>query len=147
MPLLKQGCRATERTEMKKLQLQGYNAKQISEKVRVNLAVVTDVLSGSWDEKETEAAKRQQKLNAERITGRQKEEQDKISMIAAAAAHAVKASMTSDPVVDEDAIRAEIEAKVRAELAAEQELTRGQKAAATRAANKRAEDSQEEDAA
>ena len=140
MPLHKAGCRATERTEMKKLQLQGYNAAKIAEKVRVNLAVVTDVLSGSWDEKETEAAKRQQKLNAERITGRHKEEQDKITMIAAAAAHAVKASMTNDPVVDEDAIRAEIEAKVRAEIAQEQELTRGQKAAATRAANKAQED-------
>lgn len=140
MPIYKAGCRATDRTEMKKLQLQGYNAAQIAERVRVNLAVVTDVLSGSWDEQETEVAKRQQKLNAERITGKHKEEQDKISMIAAAAAHAVKASMTSDPVVDEAAIRAEIEAQVRAELADEKtdevELTRGQKAAATRAANK-----------
>lgn len=138
MPLYKSGCRATDRTQMKKMQLQGFTPNRIAESVRVDLDIVKEVLSGAWDEKETEAAKRQQKLNSERITGKFKEEQDKISMIAAAAAQAVKASMTKDPVVDESAIRAEIEAQVRAEMAGE--LTRGQKAAATRAANKAAQE-------
>jgi hypothetical protein len=117
MPLYKSGCRAADRTEMKKMNLQGSSPQQIADKTRVNLDMVKEVISGAWNDKETEAAKRQQKLNEVRITGRHKAEQDKIATIAAAAAHAVKASMETS--TDEAVLRAEIEAKVRAEIAAE----------------------------
>jgi len=119
MPLYKKGCRAVDRTSAKKLHMQGYNTQFIANQLRIEPAIIEDVLSGNWDEKETEVAKRQQKLNAERLGAKKQEEADRIAQIAAAAAHAIQSAPALPKAVDEQALRAEIEAQVRAEMEAE----------------------------
>jgi hypothetical protein len=136
MSIYRNSCRQTERVTMKKLFAQGKSVTQISSALRVNPAIITDVIEGKWDDTEKALTKAAMLKNQEAITGKADAESNKIAQIAAAAAAAVSGQAQ---VVDPAALRKEIEAQVRAELEAEKdkplELTSGQKGAATRKAN------------
>ena len=140
MSIYRNSCRVTERVAMKKLHAQGYSSKEISKKLRVHVPIIDQVLSGSWDSLEKEQGLVQMKLNEEKMADKRDAEANKIAQIAAAAAAAIQGQMGA--ATSTDTLRAEIEAQVRAEIAAESqpELTRGQKGAATRAANKAAQE-------
>lgn len=142
MSIYRASCRITERVEMKKLYAKGVPIEEISGILRVQPQIITDVVEGKWDKLEKAMTLEAMKANEEKLLGKQDAEANRIAQIAAAAAAAINGQA---PVVDANALRAEIEAQVRAEMAEEVTLTRGQKAAATRKAN--AEAKQEEDAA
>jgi hypothetical protein len=124
---------------MKKQFARGESADQISKRLRVSTQIVTEVVEGKWDATEKALALRAMEKNQQEQLGKADAEANKIAQIAAAAAAAINGQ---SPVVDADALRAKIEAEVRAEMSTE--LTRGQKAAATRKANQEAALEQEE---
>jgi len=139
MSIIRNSCRATERVAMKKQFARGESADQISKRLRVSTQIVTEVVEGKWDATEKALALRAMEKNQQEQLGKADAEANKIAQIAAAAAAAINGQ---SPVVDADALRAKIEAEVRAEMSTE--LTRGQKAAATRKANQEAALEQEE---
>ena len=141
MSIYRKSCRITERVQMKKYFAQGKSVKDISTKLRVVEAVITEVVEGVWDATEKAQTIAAMKVNEEKMLGKAAAEANKIAQIASAAAAAIQGQ---SPVVDQVALRARIEAEIRAEIAAEPvELTSGQKAAATRKANLEAKANEE----
>jgi hypothetical protein len=115
---------------MKKLYAMGQSVKQISTQLRVVESVITEVIEGKWDSKEKAMALAAMEKNKTDLLGKADAEANKIAQIAAAAAAAINGQ---NPVVDREALRAEIEAQVRAEMA--QELSPQKRAANTRKVN------------
>jgi len=101
---------------MKKLYAAGVSVKDISIKLRVNDGIVTEVIEGKWDAKEKAMTLAAMKKNEEKLMGKADAESNKIAQIAAAAAAAINGQ---SPVVDKAALRREIEAELRAEMAQE----------------------------
>jgi hypothetical protein len=135
MSIYRNSCRITERVQMKKQFAQGVTVKQLSVKLRVNEKVITEVVEGKWDALEKSQTLAAMKANELKTIGAADAEANKIAQIAAAAAAAINGQ---SPVVDPIALRKEIEAQVRAEMAAEikaVELSPQQRAANTRKAN------------
>jgi hypothetical protein len=134
MSIYRNSCRITERVQMKKLFSQGYSVKQISTKLRVLEPVVTDVVEGKWDASEKAQTLAAMQNNKDKMLGEVDREANKIAQIAAAAAAAIAGQQK---VVDPVALRAEIEAQVRAEMAEAKtpELTPQQRGAITRKEN------------
>jgi len=130
MSIQRTSCRITERVQMKKLYAMGQSVKQISTQLRVVESVITEVIEGKWDSKEKAMALAAMEKNKTDLLGQADAEANKIAQIAAAAAAAINGQ---NPVVDREALRAEIEAQVRAEMA--QELSPQKRAANTRKVN------------
>jgi len=130
MSIQRTSCRITERVQMKKLYAMGQSVKQISTQLRVVESVITEVIEGKWDSKEKAMALAAMEKNKTDLLGKADAEANKIAQIAAAAAAAINGQ---NPVVDREALRAEIEAQVRAEMA--QELSPQKRAANTRKVN------------
>jgi len=132
---------------MKKLFLNGVPVKDISTKLRIHQNIITDVIEGKWDEKEKAMTLVAMKRNEEELVGKADAEASKIAQIASAAAAAIQGH---SQVVDPAALRVKIEAEIRAEMALESsektpvELTAGQRGAATRKANKEAQENKDE---
>jgi hypothetical protein len=139
MSIYRNSCRQTERVTMKKMFAQGFNLEQISVKLRVAPHIIGEVVEGKWDSKEKAMALQAMENNRVALLGKADEESSRIAQIAAAAAAAINGH---SPVVDKDALRKEIEAELRAEMAAE--LSPQQRGANTRKANKEASDGDQE---
>ena len=134
MSIYRKSCRVTERVQMKKMFAAGLSVKQISTKLRVVERIVTEVIEGKWDAKEKAATLAAMKANEDKLLGKASEEANRIAQIAAAAAAAITGQ---SPVADPAALRKQIEAEVRAEMALKPvELSPQQRAANTRKANK-----------
>lgn len=146
MSIYRKSCRVTERVMMKKMYAVGQSIDQISTKLRVDETIVTEVVEGKWDSKEKKMALLAMQKNQEALAGKADAESNKIAQIAAAAAAAISGQ---SPVVDPVALRAKIEAEVRAEIAGElvptTELSPQQRGAATRKANAAQAESEAQD--
>jgi len=121
MSIQRTSCRVTERVQMKKLFAMGHSVKQISTQLRVVEETVTEVIEGKWDSKEKAMGLAAMEKNKNDLLGKADAEANKIAQIAAAAAAALHGQ---SPVIDREALRAEIEAQVRAEMAQEKTKTR-----------------------
>ena len=114
MSINRNSCRQTERVAMKKMFASGFSVKQISTKLRVAESVITEVVEGKWDSKEKAMTLAAMEKNRIDLLGKADEESNRIAQIAAAAAAAINGQ---SPVIDKDALRKEIEAELRAEMA------------------------------
>ena len=116
MPLFKVGCRGSDRTQIKKLDMEGMKPARIAELTRVSPGIIEKVLSGEWDAEEKLATKRQQELNAERVAQKATAEENRIAQAVAAA---MKAMQSVQQVMPAEQMREQLKAEVRAELEAE----------------------------
>jgi hypothetical protein len=137
MSIYRKSCRQTERVTMKKLYSYGKSVTDIATQLRVDESIVKEVIEGVWDSTEKALTLAAMEKNKQATIGKADAESNKIAQIAAAAAAAINGQ---SPVVDQAALRAKIEAEVRAEMAAEatpvvEELTPQQRGANTRKAN------------
>ncbi len=140
MSIKRNSCRITERVAMKKMFAAGLSVMQISTKLRVNEPTITEVVEGKWDKSEKAMTLAAMERNTIELQGKADAESNKIAQIAVAAAAAIAGH---SPVVDKEALRKEIEAEIRAEIAAESkpaELSPQQRGAITRKANEAAEE-------
>jgi len=140
MSIYRKSCRLSERISMKKLFAQGVPVSVISDKLRVQPAIITEVLEGKWDSKEKAMALAAMDKNKELALGKIDAEANKIAQIAAAAAAAINGQ---SPVLDQAALRAQIEAEIRAEMA-EEKPKRKRRTPAEMAAAREADNEEEQ---
>lgn len=119
MSIKRTSCRVTERVQMKKLFAMGRSVTRISNQLRVDEETVTEVIEGKWDSKEKAMALAAMEKDKNDLLGKADAEATKIAQIAAAAAAAINGQ---SPVIDKEALRAEIEAQIRAEIAEEKNV-------------------------
>ena len=116
MSIKRTSCRVTERVQMKKLFAMGRSVTRISNQLRVDEETVTEVIEGKWDSKEKAMALAAMEKDKNDLLGKADAEATKIAQIAAAAING------QSPVIDKEALRAEIEAQIRAEIAEEKNV-------------------------
>ena len=97
----------------------GRSVTRISNQLRVAEETVTEVIEGKWDSKEKAMALAAMEKDKNDLLGKADAEATKIAQIAAAAAAAINGQ---SPVIDREALRAEIEAQIRAEIAEEKNV-------------------------
>ena len=119
MSIKRTSCRVTERVQMKKLFAMGRSVTRISNQLRVAEETVTEVIEGKWDSKEKAMALAAMEKDQNDLLGKADAEATKIAQIAAAATAAINGQ---SPVIDREALRAEIEAQIRAEIAEEKNV-------------------------
>ena len=119
MSIKRTSCRVTERVQMKKLFAMGRSVTRISNQLRVDEETVTEVIEGKWDSKEKAMALAAMEKDKNDLLGKADAEATKIAQIAAAAAAAINGQ---SPVIDKEALGAEIEAQIRAEIAEEKNV-------------------------
>ena len=119
MSIKRTSCRVTERVQMKKLFAMGRSVTRISNQLRVDEETVTEVIEGKWDSKEKAMALAAMEKDQNDLLGKADAEATKIAQIAAAATAAINGQ---SPVIDREALRAEIEAQIRAEIAEEKNV-------------------------
>ena len=116
MSIKRTSCRVTERVQMKKLFAMGRSVTRISNQLRVDEETVTEVIEGKWDSKEKAMALAAMEKDKNDLLGKADAEATKIAQTAAAAING------QSPVIDKEALRAEIEAQIRAEIAEEKNV-------------------------
>ena len=119
MSIKRTSCRVTERVQMKKLFAMGRSVTRISNQLRVDEETVTEVIEGKWDSKEKAMALAAMEKDKNDLLGKADAEATKTAQIAGAAAAAINGQ---SPVIDKEALRAEIEAQIRAEIAEEKNV-------------------------